>query len=222
MFVKHKSLLFLFTVIFILTACANADNNDNQNSPNNSTSESENSQEENTPQDDDIDGTMWGEDGDIGVILSHGAVYDADSWKEQGEQLAEEGMVAFAVEDTDPETLIAAANILEEEQGVGKIVIIGASAGGGTAIEAVNKAEVDFDRVILLSPGGDATSIANIPVLAIYSEEEGFEELEEAAETTDNLEAISIPGSAHAQELFQDDEKAEQVMEEIINFINKE
>ena len=54
---------------------------------------------------------MWGEDGDIGVILSHGSVYDADSWKEQGEQLAEEGMVAFAVEDTDPETLIAAANM---------------------------------------------------------------------------------------------------------------
>lgn len=165
---------------------------------------------------------MWGEDGDIGVILSHGAVYDADSWKEQGEQLAEEGMVAFAVEDTDPETLIAAANMLEEEQGVEKIVIIGASAGGGTAIEAVNKAEIDFDRAVLLSPGGDATSIANIPVLAIYSEEEGFEELEEAAETTDNLEAISIPGSAHAQELFQDDEKAEQVMEEIINFINED
>lgn len=165
---------------------------------------------------------MWGEDGDIGVILSHGAVYDADSWKEQGEQLAEEGMVAFAVEDTDPETLIAAANMLEEDKGIEKIVIIGASAGGGTAIEAVNKAEVDFDCVILLSPGGDATSIANIPVLAIYSEEEGFEELEEAAETTDNLEAISIPGSAHAQELFQDDEKAEQVMEEMINFINEE
>src|SRR5699024_12095952 len=130
------------------------------------------------------------------------------SWKEQGEQLAEEGMAAYAVQHTDQETLIAAANMLEEDKGIEKIVIIGASASGGTDIEAVNKAEVDFDCVILLSPGGDATSIANIPVLAIYSEEEGFEELEEAAETTDNLEAISIPGSAHAQELFQDDEKA--------------
>src|SRR5699024_1830085 len=163
----------------------------------------ENTQQENTPQDDDIDGTMWGEDGDIGVILSHGAVYDADSRKEQGEQLAEEGMVAFAVEDTDPETLIAAANMLEES-GVEKIVIIGASAGGGTPIEAVNKAEIDFDRTVLLSPGGDATSIANIRVLAIYSEEEGFEELEEAAETNDNLETISITVSVNAQELFYD------------------
>src|SRR5699024_11420338 len=60
--IKHKSLLlFLLTITLILTACANADNNENQNSPSNSTSEPENTQQENTPQDDDIDGTMWGE-----------------------------------------------------------------------------------------------------------------------------------------------------------------
>src|SRR5699024_7868360 len=183
--------------------------------------EPETTQQEYTPQADDIDGTKGDEDGDIRVILSNGAIYDVYSLKVKVEQLAEESMVEIEDEDTIAETSIGTTNMIDD-QSVEKIVIIGASAGGGTAIEAVNKAEIDFYRTVLLSPGGDATSIANIPVLAIYSEEEGFEELEEAAETTDNLEAISIPGSAHAQELFQDDEKAEQVMEEIINFINED
>lgn len=130
-------------------------------------------------------------------------------------------MVAFAVEDTDPEVLTDAANMLKEEQGVETVAMIGASAGGSTAIDAINEGDVDFDRVILLSPGGDTASIENIPVLTIYSEEEGFEDLEEAAEADDNLETISIPGSAHAQELFQDAETADEVMKEIIAFLKE-
>ena len=160
---------------------------------------------------------MWGDKGEIGVVLSHGAAYDADSWKEQGEKLADEGMVVFATEDTAPDQLISAAQMLKEEHDVEKVSIIGASAGGDSTIDAVNEGDFDFNNVVLLSPAGDATEIDEIPVLVIYSEEEGFDDLENNKGS--NIETNAIPGDAHAQELFDNDKTSEEVMNDIIQFI---
>src|SRR5215207_1861088 len=55
---------------------------------------------------------VWGK-GDKGAVLSHGAAYDAASWEEQGQELAENGVVALAVEDTSPENLRSAVDYLE-------------------------------------------------------------------------------------------------------------
>ena len=50
---------------------------------------------------------IWG-DGDQGAVLSHGAAYDAASWEPQGQALAENGVVALAVEDTSAQYLRSA------------------------------------------------------------------------------------------------------------------
>src|SRR5699024_3571745 len=99
----------------------------------------QNEKQESTETDDDVEGALWEADGELGVVLPHGAAYDADSWEDQGEQFAENHVTAFAVEDTNDAELIAAAEWLKEEQGEKKVEVLGASAGGATAIEAVDK-----------------------------------------------------------------------------------
>lgn len=209
----------------ILAGCQDSDDNnaadsDETNTDEASTNDESNHSNSDEQQPDEIDGTLWGEESDFGVVMSHGAAYDADSWEDEGQQLADEGMTVFAVEDTDPDTLMAASDMLKEEYGVEQVAVIGASAGGQTAIEALEQEDADFDRVILLSPSGDATEIEDEPVLVIYSEEEGFDDLEDNKGS--NIETIAIPGSAHAQELFDDAEKGEQTMDHIINFLEEE
>ena len=44
---------------------------------------------------------VWGE-GRHGVVLAHGAVFSAASWEPQATRIAQEGMVAIAVEDIAP------------------------------------------------------------------------------------------------------------------------
>src|SRR5699024_4704782 len=134
--------------------------------------------------------------GELGVVLSHGAAYAADSWEDQGEQFGKNNVSAFAVEETNEEELLEAAEWGKEEQEGEEAVVLGASAGGASAIEAVEKDDTVSDKVALLSPGGDATSIKDMPVLVVYSEEEGFEDLEE--NQPENLETLAISGDAHA------------------------
>jgi hypothetical protein len=50
---------------------------------------------------------VWSE-GDYGVVMAHGAAYDAASWEEQARRISGEGMIALAVEDTSPRNLLAA------------------------------------------------------------------------------------------------------------------
>lgn len=210
--IKRVSIGLLILILFIIAGCQ--DDTDKG-----SLKESDTANEpEKESKSQEIDGTLWGEDGDVGVVLAHGAAYDADSWEDQGEELAENGIVAFAVEDTSSEELISAANMLKDDYEVNEVSIIGASAGGGAAIDAVNEDAFDFASVVLLSPAGDATEIEEKPVLAVYSEEEGFEELEEARGT---IQTLPISGSAHAQEIFENDKKSDKTMKEIISFIKE-
>jgi len=205
----------------LLTACGSGSVSENENHENNKEETKETTQNEEPASEevDDVEGTLWEADGDVGIVLAHGAAYDADSWEEQGKEFAKENIPAFAVEDTSEKAFMDAAEMLKEEQEVQKVAIVGASAGGASAIEAVEADETVFDKVVLLSPGGDATAIEETPVLVIYSEEEGFDDLEE--DQPDNLETIAISGDAHAQELFQDEEKSDKVMSEMIEFLDE-
>lgn len=213
--------ILIFTGM-ILTACGgeSVPEKTQQANDNEETNGAEqNEKQESTETDNDVEGALWEADGELGVVLSHGAAYDADSWEDQGEQFAENNVTAFAVEDTNDEELVDAAEWLKEEQGVEKVAVLGASAGGASAIEAVEKDDTVFDKVALLSPGSDATSIKDTPVLVVYSEEEGFEDLEE--NQPENLETLAISGDAHAQEMFQDDEKSTEVMKKITAFLEE-
>src|SRR3712207_2066303 len=79
-----------------------------------------------------LDGTealIWGEEGDYGGVLAHGASYDAASWAPQAKEIARNDMVVLAVEDTSGESIAAAAKYLKEKHAVRGAALVGSSAG---------------------------------------------------------------------------------------------
>ncbi|SIS99083.1 alpha/beta hydrolase [Salimicrobium salexigens] len=203
------TVLLFIVVLFSLAGCQGGD----------SGSQSTDTEDKNTSEESNIEGELWKGDGDLGVVLSHGAVYNAESWDDQGRKLADNGITAFATKDTSPRTLKKAAAMLKEEHGAEEVAVMGASAGGSSAIEAVTEGDFDFQKVVLLSPGGDPMKISNTPVLTVYSEDEGYRELEESTEEL--MKKMEISGGAHAQEIFKG-EKSEELMSEIIRFLKDE
>jgi pimeloyl-ACP methyl ester carboxylesterase len=165
---------------------------------------------------------VWGE-GDRGVVLSHGAAYDAASWESQGQALEENGMVALAVEDISPGSLRLAIDYLKEEYDVESVALIGASAGAGPVLEVAEEDPEEVGQIIVLSGIGDVSGLGEYPKLFVASEEEEISErvrrmAEEAS--GDRNEALILSGSAHAQAIFQTDE-GERLMQVILERIEE-
>ena len=151
---------------------------------------------------------IWGE-GDRGVVLAHGAAYDAASWEAQGQTLGENGVVALAVEDVSPGSLRFAVDYLKEEYDVESVALIGASAGAGPVLEVAEEDPEEVGQIMLLSGIGDVSGLGEYPKLFVASEgEEISERTRRMAEEApgDRNEALILPGSAHAQAIFQTEE----------------
>ena len=153
----------------------------------------------------DTEALVWSE-GDYGVVMAHGAAYDAASWEEQAQEIAGSGIVALAPEDTSPENLLASIEYLKEERGVQDVALMGASAGGSAVLRAANEEREAADQIILLSATGDVTGLGEEPKLFVASEGEGMAEevrwMAEEAPGNQN-EALILPGDAHAQAIFR-------------------
>lgn len=150
---------------------------------------------------------LWGE-GNRGAVLAHGAAYDAASWREQVQRLAESGVVAVAVEDTSAPSVTGAARYLKKERGVRDVTLIGASAGTGGVLGAAEEPGL-VDGVILLSGTGDVSGLGEYPKLFVASESEGLAgTLRGMAEKApgDRNEVLILPGDAHAQAIFETDQ----------------
>jgi pimeloyl-ACP methyl ester carboxylesterase len=167
---------------------------------------------------------VWGDQSNYGAVMSHGAAYDAASWKEQGTKIADDGIIALATEDNSPESLTAAAQYLKKEYGVRGVALMGDSAGGRTAIQAAAENRDAFDQLILLSPaGGDASQLPPVPKLFIYSEEESLaDSVEQMADKApgDRNEILAVPSDAHAQAIF-DGDSADRIMQEILDRLER-
>ena len=166
---------------------------------------------------------VWGEEGSQGVVLAHGAAYDAASWEAQGETLAENGIVALAVEDTSPGSLRFATDYLKEEHDVESVALIGASAGAGPVLRVAGEDPEETSQVILLSGTGDVSGLGEYPKLFVASEGEGIaEEVRRMAEEAPGYrnEALILPGDAHAQTIFQTGE-GERLMQVILERIEE-
>ncbi|MBA3474907.1 MAG: alpha/beta hydrolase [Rubrobacter sp.] len=151
---------------------------------------------------------VWGE-GDRGVVLAHGAAYDAASWESQGQALEENGMVALAVEDVSPGSLRFAIDYLKEEYDVESVALVGASAGAGPVLEVAEEDPEEIGQIMLLSGTGDVSGLGDYPKLFVASEgEEISERVRRMAEEApgDRNEALILPGSAHAQAIFRTEE----------------
>ncbi|CAA9332242.1 MAG: hypothetical protein AVDCRST_MAG36-991 [uncultured Nocardioidaceae bacterium] len=148
----------------------------------------------------------WG-DGAHGVVLAHGASYDAASWEEQATAMAEQGATVVAVEDISPQAIEDAARQLQED-GIEDVALVGASAGAD-AVLRLAVAEPDLaDQLILLSPNTVVDGLGDQPKLFIASEDEPVADVSRrlavSAPGRDN-EVVLLPGSAHAQGIFSSD-----------------
>ena len=160
---------------------------------------------------------VWGQ-GDRGAVLAHGAAYDAASWREQAERLAESGVAVLAVEDTSARSVAEAARYLKQERGVSDVTLIGASAGTGGVLGAAKEDPGLADGVILLSGTGEVSGLGEYPKLFVASEGEGLaEEVRRMAERAPGSrnEALILPGDAHAQAIFETDQ-GERLMRAIL------
>lgn len=163
----------------------------------------------------------WG-DGDYGVVLAHGAAYDAASWEEQATAIAELGTTVIAVEDISPEGIRAAVDDLQGD-GVDDVALVGGSAGADAILELASSEPDLPDQLILLSPNSTVGGLGSEPKLFIASEEEPVAEVStELAESSpgDDNEAIILPGSAHAQNMF-DTDVAERVLDAMLERIEQ-
>ncbi|MDQ3692272.1 MAG: alpha/beta hydrolase [Chloroflexota bacterium] len=153
----------------------------------------------------ETDALIW-RASDAGVILSHGAAYDAASWRAQAEAIAAAGTTVLAVEQTSPEAILSGIDFLTNACGVTRIALIGASAGAGAVFSLAASEPAAVDQLIILSAAGDVSRLGDQPKLFVASEGEGVAEtarqMAEDALGADN-EALILPGDAHAQAIFQ-------------------
>lgn len=162
------------------------------------------------------DALTWG-DGPYGVVLAHGAAFDAASWQPQATLIAEQGATVIAVENISPEAIRDAVEQLQGE-GMDDVALIGGSAGADAILDLASQDPDLPDQLILLSPNSTVEGLGEQPKLFIASEDEPVAdvsvELAESAPGEEN-EAQILPGSAHAQNIF-DTDQAESVVTAIL------
>lgn len=151
----------------------------------------------------------WGE-GDYGVVLAHGAAFDAASWERQAVAIADQGASVIAVEDIDPDAIRDAVEQLQAE-GVADVALVGASAGADAILDLATQDPELADQLILLSPNATLEGLGDEPKLFVASKDEpvAHVSMELAASSPGEENEVTIlPGSAHAQNIFATDQAA--------------
>lgn len=164
----------------------------------------------------DGDALQWG-DGEYGVVLAHGAAFDAASWEEQATAIADQGATVIAVEDVAPESIAAAVAKLQDD-GHPDVALVGGSAGADAILQLASQRPDQADQLVLLSANGVVDGLGEEPKLFIASEDEAVadvsRQLADGSPGDDN-EVILLPGSDHAQNIF-DGESADEALDAIL------
>lgn len=165
---------------------------------------------------------VWGE-GSYGVLLAHGAAFDAASWTDQALEIAALGTTVLALEDISAEGITAGVAYLQEEVGVDEVALVGGSAGADAILRLLGDQPDLPDQLITLSANSAVEGLGEYPKLFIASEEESVADasttMAEAGFGPDD-EALILPGSAHAQNLF-DSEQSDAVLEAMLQRIQE-
>lgn len=145
----------------------------------------------------------WG-DGPYGVVLAHGAAFDAASWEEQATEIADQGATVLAVEDIAPDAIAAAVRQLQDD-GIEDVALVGGSAGADAALRLTAEQPDLADQLVLFSPNRTVDGLGDQPLLVVASEDEAVAdvatELVQQAPGADNA-VLLLPGDDHAQHLF--------------------
>ncbi len=154
------------------------------------------------------DALRWG-DGERGVVMAHGAAFDAASWADQATLIADAGFTVVAVEDVSPDAIGGTVDALRDE-GIEDVTLIGGSAGADGILQLAADQPDLPSALILLSPNSVVEGLGSEPKLFIASEDEAVAdvspELADISAGSQN-EAVLLPGSAHAQNIFDTDQK---------------
>lgn len=185
---------------------------------------------------------LYGE-GERAVVLAHGGRFTKESWQPQAKVLVSKGFRVLALDfrgfgcssgpgekdfDTAPfdKDVLAAVSYLRAH-GAKTVSIVGGSFGGAAAGDAsIKSARGEIDRIVLLG------AAPNLPASGLKSRTLFIVAQDDASGTAPRLpgiraqyqrapqpkQLIILPGSAHAQFLFQT-KQSDRVMEEILRFL---
>ncbi len=178
------------------------------------------------------------------VVLAHGGRFRKESWQEQAQVLAAEGFRVLAIDfrgfgcSTGPgqadfdkapfeKDVIAGVRYLKAN-GAQSVSVVGGSFGGAAAGDASIKSPPgEIDRIVFLgaAPNLSAEKLKSRSLFIVAREDTsgssprlpGIRAQYERAPQPKEL--IVLDGSAHAQFLFQTDQKT-RVMHEIVRFLS--
>jgi alpha-beta hydrolase superfamily lysophospholipase len=180
-----------------------------------------------------------------GVVLAHGGRFNKESWRDQARTLVAGGFCVLAIDfrgygrsrgpgqadfDHAPfhEDVLAAVRYLKKH-GVKTVSAVGASFGGGAAGDAsIRSLPGEIDRIVFLgaAPNLPAEGLKSRALFLLARDDANADgprlpgiraQYEKAPEPK---ELILVEGSAHAQFLFQTDQR-DHVMREILRFLSK-
>lgn len=191
-----------------------------------------------------IHGDLYGT-GDRAVVLVHGGRFEKSSWEPQASVLVKAGFRALAIDLRgygeskegpqsgrsdygSPLDVLAAVHYLHEH-GAKTAAVVGASMGGDAAEGALAESEPgEIDRVVLLAHGayGPPDKLTGRKLFVVSRDDMDSEneprlnriraQYEKAPEPK---QLVVLPGSAHAQFIFQTDQ-GERLMREILRFLS--
>jgi pimeloyl-ACP methyl ester carboxylesterase len=178
------------------------------------------------------------------VVLAHGGRFNKESWRDQALALASAGFKVLAIDfrgfgcskgpgqenfDSAPfeKDVIAAVRYLKSD-GAKTVSVVGGSFGGGAAGDAsIKSAPGEIDRIVFLgaAPNLPADGLKSRALFIVAHDDSngsgprlpGIQAQYDKAPQPKQL--IVLPGSAHAQFLFQTDQSA-RVMREILRFLS--
>src|SRR5437868_15522875 len=186
---------------------------------------------------------LYGQGGSA-AVLAHGGRFNKESWRVQANALVSEGFRVLAIDfrgfgcstgpgqadfDNAPcENDVLASVRYLKTRGAKTVSVVGGSFGGGAAGDAsIKSSPGEIDRIVFLgaAPNLPAEKLKS-RVLFIIARDDANEaglrlpgiraQYEKAPEPK---ELIVLDGSAHAQFLFQTDQRA-RVMREILRFLS--
>jgi len=181
--------------------------------------------------------------GTRGVVLAHGGQFNKESWREQARVLAAHGFHVLAFDfrgfggsrgpgqanfDTAPfdKDVIAAVRYLKAH-GMGTVSVVGGSFGGGAAGDASIEWPGEIDRIVFLgsAPNLPADKLTCRSLFIVARDDASADGLRlpgiraQYEKAPHPKKLIVLEGSAHAQFLFQTDQRA-RVLREILKFLS--
>lgn len=182
--------------------------------------------------------------GDRAVVLAHGGRFNKESWREQAQQLEAAGFRVLAIDfrgygrsrgpgQADPLSaplhldVLAAVSYLKGH-GAKSVSVVGGSMGGAAAGDASIASPGDIDRLVFLgsAPNGPAEKLKARTLFIVAREDSSGDGLRlpgiraQYDKAPQPKELIILEGSAHAQYLFQTDQR-DRVMHEILRFLSE-